>query len=65
MKVDSNNPPGGKSPYQSQIYYFCATGCRIAFEKDPEKYLSKDWKGISMESKTKQPLLLRLFRKQN
>ncbi|MCJ7661425.1 MAG: YHS domain-containing protein [Anaerolineales bacterium] len=25
--------------YKGQIYYFCALGCKAAFEKDPEKYL--------------------------
>jgi Cu+-exporting ATPase len=29
----------GKSDYKGQTYYFCATGCKIDFEKDPEKYL--------------------------
>lgn len=26
--------------YEGQTYYFCAPGCKAAFEKDPEKYLS-------------------------
>jgi len=25
--------------YQGTTYYFCAPGCKKAFEKDPEKYL--------------------------
>jgi len=25
--------------YKGQTYYFCALGCKKAFEKDPEKYL--------------------------
>lgn len=25
--------------YQGRTYYFCATGCRDAFGKDPEQYL--------------------------
>ena len=39
MEVDENNPPGGRSKYKDQIYYFCAPGCKKAFEKEPEKYL--------------------------
>jgi YHS domain-containing protein len=25
--------------YDGETYYFCAPGCKVAFEKDPEKYL--------------------------
>lgn len=25
--------------YQGETYYFCAPGCKAAFEKEPEKYL--------------------------
>ena len=27
-----------KAEHQGKTYYFCATGCRTAFLKDPEKY---------------------------
>ena len=27
------------SDYKGQKYYFCAQGCKISFEKEPEKYL--------------------------
>jgi YHS domain-containing protein len=30
------------SVYQGKTYYFCAVGCKLAFEKDPEKYLKKE-----------------------
>lgn len=50
MDVDAENPPGGQSEHQGTTYYFCAPGCRVAFEKDPEKYLADDWEGIPMES---------------
>jgi len=30
------------SVYHGKTYYFCAPGCKRAFEKDPEKYLSGD-----------------------
>jgi YHS domain-containing protein len=26
------------SEYEGQTYYFCAPGCKQAFDKDPEKY---------------------------
>lgn len=26
--------------YEGQTYYFCAPGCRHAFEKDPQKYIA-------------------------
>ncbi len=25
--------------YKGKTYYFCAVGCKVAFEKDPEQYL--------------------------
>ncbi len=39
MEVDTDNPPGGQSDYQGNKYYFCAPGCKVAFDGDPEKYL--------------------------
>ncbi len=43
MNVDTE---GAKhtSEYQGQTYYFCAAGCKRAFEADPAKYLSPDHK---------------------
>jgi len=38
MMVDPEKAPA-KSEYKGQTYYFCAPGCKVAFEKDPEKYL--------------------------
>jgi YHS domain-containing protein len=38
MKVDPETAPA-KIEYQGQTYYFCAPGCKAAFEKNPEKYL--------------------------
>lgn len=29
-----------KSEYQGQTYYFCSAGCKSAFDKEPEKYVS-------------------------
>ncbi|GAF93519.1 unnamed protein product [marine sediment metagenome] len=28
------------SEYQGKKYYFCAAGCKKAFDQDPEKYLA-------------------------
>jgi nitroreductase/YHS domain-containing protein len=29
------------SVYQGQTYYFCAPGCKVAFDEDPQRYLHK------------------------
>ena len=28
-----------KYEYKGTTYYFCGKGCKVAFEKDPEKFL--------------------------
>jgi YHS domain-containing protein len=28
-----------KTTYKGKTYYFCAPGCKITFEEDPEKYV--------------------------
>ncbi len=30
----------GTVEYNGETYYFCAPGCKKAFEKDPEQFLS-------------------------
>jgi YHS domain-containing protein len=30
-----------QSDYKGTTYYFCAPGCKKAFDADPEKYLKK------------------------
>ena len=40
MEVDVSKPAGSTYEHQGQPYYFCGPGCRIAFSKDPEGYLS-------------------------
>ena len=30
------------SEYKGKKYYFCAVGCKKAFDQNPEKYLSKE-----------------------
>lgn len=40
MVIDSDKAVAD-SEYKGQKYYFCAKGCKIAFDKDPEKYVDK------------------------
>lgn len=28
-----------KSEYKGTTYFFCSRGCKVAFDKEPEKYL--------------------------
>ena len=30
------------SEYKGENYYFCAVGCKKAFDQNPEKYLAKE-----------------------
>ena len=57
MKVDTGNPPGGSSEYQRTTYYFCAPGCKVAFEKEPESHVS----GPTPESPRQQKVSFFLF----
>lgn len=65
MLVDTENPNGGTSEFEGQTYYFCGPGCRIAFERDPEGWVSGRNKPISMEEPQPQPVTFvrRLFRR--
>ena len=40
MLVDTTSAKH-QSEYQGQTYYFCAPGCKKAFDKEPEKYLEQ------------------------
>ncbi|HSJ52976.1 MAG TPA: YHS domain-containing protein [Anaerolineae bacterium] len=40
MMVDPKTA-AGKSEYKGQTYYFCAMGCKRAFDQDPAKYAGK------------------------
>ena len=42
MEVDTDTPTGGQSEHQGTTYYFCAPGCKVAFEQDPEKYAAAE-----------------------
>lgn len=38
MEVDEKKA-AAKSEYKGKTYYFCSRGCKVAFDKDPEKVL--------------------------
>ena len=38
MEVDENSAKY-KSVYREKTYYFCAPGCKIVFDENPEKYV--------------------------
>lgn len=40
MEVDTSDPPGGSYEYQGTTYYFCARGCNLNFQDEPEAFLS-------------------------
>jgi YHS domain-containing protein len=41
MMVDPDTA-AAKVTYQGKTYYFCAPGCKAAFERDPQKYLNQE-----------------------
>jgi YHS domain-containing protein len=41
MEVNEKAAPA-KSDYQGKTYYFCAPGCKKAFDKDPAKYVKPE-----------------------
>jgi YHS domain-containing protein len=43
MEVEESKA-AATSKYKGKKYYFCAKGCKIAFDKDPEKYLAEEKK---------------------
>ena len=44
MIVDENSAPA-KTTYEETDYYFCATYCRKAFDREPQKFIqgTKQW----------------------
>ena len=44
MQVDIRKPPGGTHDHGGETYYFCGPGCRVAFSKEPQAYLSGEKK---------------------
>lgn len=45
MEVDEKKA-AATSIYKGKTYYFCAKGCKVSFDKNPEKYLGG--KGVEM-----------------
>ncbi|MGD9893990.1 MAG: YHS domain-containing protein [Dehalococcoidia bacterium] len=43
MQVDPQTAQH-KADYEGQTYYFCAPGCKRAFEAEPQKYLDPNYK---------------------
>jgi Cu+-exporting ATPase len=41
MEIDEKTA-AGKSEYQGQTYYFCSSGCKRAFDKEPAKYVGRN-----------------------
>jgi YHS domain-containing protein len=39
MMVDPTTA-AAKTEYKGKTYYFCAKGCKVAFDKNPERYVS-------------------------
>lgn len=44
MDVDEK-APAATSEYQGKTYYFCATGCKVTFDKNPGKYTGQEGRG--------------------
>lgn len=40
MQVDENSA-AATSEYKGKTYYFCAPGCKNAFDREPEKYVGE------------------------
>ena len=40
----AENAPAATSKYKGVTYYFCAPGCKVAFDEDPERYLKSSEK---------------------
>jgi YHS domain-containing protein len=43
MEVDEKKA-AATSQYKGKTYYFCAPGCKKAFDADPERYLKSEGK---------------------
>ena len=46
MTVDPKRA-AGSSAYQGKTYYFCSSGCKRSFDKEPQKYAGKSATGHS------------------
>ena len=41
VNEDEARAKGLTTDYQGQTYYFCAPGCKRAFEQDPQQYVGQ------------------------
>ena len=41
MQVDPKTA-AAQTEYKGQTYYFCSPGCKVDFDKDPEKYIQAE-----------------------
>lgn len=41
MEVEESKA-AAKTEYKGVTYYFCAPGCKVAFDREPEKYIGKE-----------------------
>lgn len=41
MMVDEEKA-AAKSEHMGQTFYFCSQGCKVAFDKDPMKYMGEE-----------------------
>lgn len=48
MTIDSQQA-SATAEYQGQTYYFCSSGCKKAFEKDPQRYAEQQQGGQSSQ----------------
>ena len=48
VPVDKNNPKH-VIEYKGESVYFCCDGCKVKFEKNPEKYIEAREKGLEYE----------------
>jgi YHS domain-containing protein len=49
MTVDEQAPAGGKAQFWGKYFYFCSKDCRIAFRRDPQKYVPDSVEGKGPE----------------
>ena len=49
MEVDPATA-AATSEYKGKHYYFCAPGCKRAFDADPERYLAKEEHGAGKDA---------------
>ncbi len=48
MEVDTDNAQH-TAEHNGQRYYFCARGCMLDFQDEPERYLDADYKPMGMD----------------